>query len=149
MKVFSRHLVPALFFLLFGLFFLVSSMHLPSGDLREPSSGFWPLTVSIYLIVFIVIFFFKHQHGNVKLIAAEGVSKSWPVAVFLITLIVYMFVLNTLGFFLSTCLLLFTLFRIMGFRSIFYSLLTAFFSSLAFTLFFGLLFEIPLPKGLL
>jgi hypothetical protein len=97
----------------FALFICVEAFRLPLGSVRDPGPGFLPLLVGVLLAGLSVICFLQARRGPSE--APKGgwySAERWKNLVWvLLALLAYAAVLDSLGFLISTFLLLVVLFR--------------------------------------
>jgi putative tricarboxylic transport membrane protein len=123
---------------------------IPMGSIRQPGPGFLPFWVGVILALLSVILWFQAGYRKpaaelVRFLSGEG---KWPyVAAAGIALLIYAFLLEPLGFIISTFLLLIFLFRIIGKQKwwvgVTGSLLVTFFTHLIFKV----ALKVQLPRG--
>src|SRR5215467_14199984 len=93
------------------MFAIVEASHLPFGTLRAPDAGFFPLTLSVLLLVLaiaIVVGSFSEARP------AEFTARSWHVPVTAAAFMLYALTLQKVGFLVSTVLVLLLLMRGLG-----------------------------------
>lgn len=146
------HILPAVFWIVLSVFVMIFSHHLDLGNFQNPGPGLMPFLVGIALLLAAIIILIKSflniKEGHDKV---EGVAPSeinfCKVGLVLGALFTYAFLLEKLGYLVTTSLLLIFLFKIAGsqkWRSILAaSVLTVIITFLLFT-FLGLRF----PKGI-
>jgi putative tricarboxylic transport membrane protein len=123
----------------------------PMGSIRQPGPGFLPFWVGVILALLSVILWFQAGYRKpaaepVRFLSGEG---KWPyVAAAGIALLIYTFLLEPLGFIISTFLLLIFLFRVIGKQKwwvgVTGSILVTFFTHLIFKV----ALKVQLPRGL-
>ena len=139
---------------LFGIVIIVKSVYLGLGSLARPGVGLFPFIAGIGLVsvtFFPVVNKFIETHKECDKDVGQKFfgSSVINVLVSLIALVIYAFILQWLGYLLSTFMLLAILFKIAGFRKWLFSLIVSFISALTtYTVFFYWL-HVRLPKGIL
>jgi putative tricarboxylic transport membrane protein len=142
--------ISNILFALFGLFTSWGSVNVGLGTLTHPGPGFFPFWAGI-LLAFISLFQLMKslpmrkngEKGNI------WINIEWiNLIVFALTLFIYIFVIDLLGFLISSFLLLVILFKMpkgqKWHRAIFSSFLTVFFSYLIF----GYWLDVYFPSGI-
>ncbi len=145
--------VGSIFWLAIGLISAYGALQLGFGNWHEPGSGFLPFLAACFVtLMALVIFvqsFFRGQ-GLQKGLAALWENVNWrrPFSIVLIIL-VFIFVLETLGFLVTNFLLLFFLFkkveRLSWMKAVVYPALTV---TVSYVL-FHIVLKSTLPRGFL
>lgn len=147
-------LSDGIIWLILGIGMCIESINLNLGKLNKPGPGFMPFLSGTFLSLLglVLILYFKGKGGeNEKLKAKETVltENCRKVILTLLTLFGYTFLLEILGFFLTSILFLFTLFEItQGKRWVVHFIfagLTVFLSYVIFSMWLMVHF----PKGIL
>ena len=144
--------VSSLFGLLFALYILKESFDLDVGGLHQPGPGFFSLFGGIFLGVFSAILFFRSlvSQARKKDRKAKGQEENLRFVFYVFAgLLVYAFVLEWLGFILSTFLLVVILLRFFDPQKWWKLLLTAGVASVSTYVIFAVLLRSELPKGIL
>jgi putative tricarboxylic transport membrane protein len=144
------YMILTLFWLGLGVVVIVFSYHLGLGGFNNPGAGLMPFLLGILLIlfsliIFIISFIKKAEGDDIKKVeqTRTGYNK---IALVLLGLFLYSFILERIGFVITTWRFLFFLFRSMGNKwttTFFASTLTVFATYFVFT-FFGVRF----PAGI-
>jgi hypothetical protein len=138
----------ALFWILLAIFEGSLSMKLSLGTLKYPGPGFFPIIIGAFLLFFSVLLI---------IIAARGERTSsynkippFPGKVWLICALMfaYSFLLEYLGYIVSTALLLFYLFKYPASKKWGEALLMSVTVVILTYYFFGVLLEAQFPKGI-
>ncbi len=130
---------------------LWQSMKVPMGNIRQPGPGFLPFWVGVILALLSVILWFqagfrKPAGEPVRFLSGEG---KWPyVAAAGIGLLIYTFLLELLGFIISTFLLLIFLFRVIGKQKWWVGVTGAILVTFFTHLIFKVALKVQLPRGL-
>jgi hypothetical protein len=85
-----------------GLYLAYEALKLPFGTVRQPDAGFFPLCIAVslaFLSGFIFLGTFMSEHVGEPLRFREGMPS---VLITVLALILYIFVLNLLGYLIST-----------------------------------------------
>jgi hypothetical protein len=140
--------------LLLGVGTGAESLRLGVGSWMLPGPGFLPLGASLVLIFLAIAILIRAWPGGVA-DAAVG-QDSWPhannlrtVVSVLVALGMYALVWNTLGFSLSTCMLLAFLFRYAGRQRWAIVIAGTLVTTLACYLLFGVFLKVELPVGVI
>jgi hypothetical protein len=144
--------ISGLFWLIFSLFFSYSAYKLGMGSLRQPGPGFfffWAGIVVALLSLSVVVKSFGKKAADREKESIFGKSNVGKVCLVLISLFLYAFLMEPLGFLIVTFLLFMVLLGVIEKKSWRFAVLV----SLAVTCIAYLVFEIglqsQLPKGLL
>lgn len=141
-----RARLPAAVLIGIGVAALFEGSGLSFGSVQQPGSGFYPILVSVALIVFATIAFAKPSPSDaIKAREPHGQSRVWLVVA---SVAVYAWALTPVGFLLCTATLLVALLRGIGGVSWPLSLPTAAIGSIACYVLFTQL-GMPLPAGVL
>ncbi len=127
----------------------VEALRLGMGDVRRPGAGFMAFLIGTSLGVsglLLTLWATLKGKGGSKLFAGQNWKN---VTITLLALVLYIFVMEPLGFFLSTFLLLFVLFKITAPNKWFSPLVTSVMVVFSCYLIFVVWLKIPLPKGVL
>ncbi len=142
----------SLFWLFAGIMIALWSLRYGFGSLHEPGIGFITFFAgSILAVLALILFFtsFRLQKGGGTLWNLWAGLDVRKVVYVLVLLTAYTVLLRPTGFLLSTCILLFLLFRVKGA----YRLVTAIIFSILVTAVSYLIFDVwlqaQLPKGIL
>jgi Tripartite tricarboxylate transporter TctB family len=138
--------IVALGVLAFSLAYLAGSLSLKVGTLAQPGAGQFPAAIAVALLAAAA----HHAWRTFRAPPGEELARGWtklaPAGI-AATLLVYPILLRTLSFLLATCIILFVLFRLLGFRRYSTSALSAAVTTiLSFVLFAGLL-GVVVPSG--
>ena len=124
---------------------------IPMGNIRQPGPGFLPFWVGVILALLSAVLWFqavsrKPAAEPARFLSGEG---KWPYVIAAgIALLIYAFLLEPLGFIISTFLLLIFLFRVIGKKSwrvgVTGAIVVTFFTHLIFRV----ALKVQLPRGL-
>ena len=146
----ERDLGASVFLLCFSLFFWLQVIKLPFGVLSAPESGLWPLVLAVLLSVGSVAYFFRSLKGRGAGQAFFSRPGSWrQIALALAVLFLFAFLLQRMGYLLSTFALIAILLRTLRPQRWWVVLGTACVSAVVSYLLFDTLLGIDLPKGIL
>jgi putative tricarboxylic transport membrane protein len=137
----------SIFFVAMGVFLAWHSVKLSVGSPRVPGPGFFPLCLSLLLIFIAAIIFF--QGLKKKSDPPEIGLRRSRVAIVLGAIILYAFVMESVGYLISTFLLILLLLRIMVKKAWWYGLGVAGAVTLVSYLLFRVWLQVLLPSGLL
>ncbi len=125
------------------------SFRLPFGSFATPGAGFLPFSVGVLMFLLSLILFIqslsKEEEGRKGLWGKGGTRR---VLLILASLIVYGFLLESLGFILMTFLLMGFLLLAIGSQRIVLVFLISLSSSIGCYAVFQLWLEVQLPKGI-
>jgi len=137
----------ALFLICLGAFMSWQAKKLTVGTPSFPGPGFFPFCLALLLIGIAMVIFFQ---GIKQKPAEREAGLRWQrVAVALAAIFVYAFVLESLGYLLSTFFLMILLLKLMSRKPWWYSPGVAAFISLVSYLLFRVSLQLSLPRGIL
>ena len=150
-KIRTYDLASSLFWLLCGMLIILFSVQLPLGTIDRPGPGLIPFLLGMLLDGLALVLFFGSlaQKGKGKTAQpfwsdrARGKKVIWAV----VSMVVYAFVLNYLGFVTATFLLMFFLFKMIFTLKWTVALGAALLTLLLTYLLFIAWLEIQLPSG--
>jgi hypothetical protein len=144
-------LISGLFWLLCSALMIIGSSHLPLGTMGNPGPGFVPLLVGILLgIISLAIFIYAFLQEPSGRKAFWMDKKKWPkVVTTVLMILIYTIAFPYLGFFVSTLLLMFFLFKAIGGMKWKASLAGAILTSSCFYLVFKVWLKVQFPGGAL
>ncbi len=135
------------FFLLIGVFYVLSSRSLTLGTFSAPGEGFIPIIIGMLMIIFSSILLFRRETSVERSSAGRDVTAR--VIKIAGTILAYVFLIALIGFKLSTFLVLLVSVRIFGGDNwkgnIIFSLITTVFSVILFQVWL----QLPLPEPIL
>lgn len=137
-------------FLILACYIFLGSIELGLGQLRNPGAGFFPFLSALSLGILSLILLLSSLKGAVtqeQLHWPKGIHR-WRIMLTLSTLVLYAFVLNTLGYFIGTLLLLLFLLKVVAAQKWALSISVAAFAVLITYLLFGVWLNVPFPKFL-
>lgn len=152
MKITTRNRITGGLFLLFGLFMFFESNKIAARMTKDIGSGFFPKVVSVAIIAValavIALSFLKKSDDLVK---KENLSQfgGWAT---ISLLVLYVAVLNRIGFIISTIIYLFIQMYLLSTdenRNWWVMAIFSVISPIVIYLFFVYLLKMPLPKGLI
>jgi putative tricarboxylic transport membrane protein len=147
-RSFLRHSdrLSGIILILVAGFAIFEASHLPFGSVRAPDAGFFPISLSVLLLVVAVIIVLGSYISEPK--QPEFTARAWYVAIAAAALVVYALVLQTVGFLIATIVILLLMMRGFGGMSWTRALLIAI--SGVLVSYFGFLeLGVPLPQGFL
>jgi putative tricarboxylic transport membrane protein len=139
-------IVVGLCFLAIGIAFMAGSVRLKIGVPTEPQPGFFPFFDGIILIVLSAIFLLQVWRGRAGDSPAFG--KVGGLAFVVLTLILYVAALETLGYIITTAILSAVVLRVMETKPM-VLVLTSLILAVVSYLLFDRLLGVTLPPGLL
>jgi putative tricarboxylic transport membrane protein len=137
----------SIFFMAMGGFLGWQSVVLSVGSPRHPGPGFFPFCLSLFLIFIAVIIFF--QGLKKKPNPPETGLRRSRVAIALGAIILYAFILEPVGYLISTFFLILLLLRIMVKKAWWYAPGVACVVTLVSYLLFRVWLQVLLPSGVL
>src|SRR4030042_3849660 len=144
-------IIPIFFLIGLGLLVMILSYSLGLGGLHNPGPGLMPFLLGFFLflasIYFLITFFYKKASGDGVVKEEQGQINYVRLCMVLASLFAYSLLFETLGFLITTLLILIILFRSTNNRwyaVLIASVLTAFISYVLFS-YLGIRF----PKGIL
>ena len=152
----SVKLYCSLFWLLFSVVMGQQAFRLPMGVMRDPGAGFFPLLIALVtglLAILALAEAFRLKQGpTATQTEAPGSTERfrwWNIAVILAALIAYALSLPTVGFLVNTFLFMLLLLKVIEPQTWTKSLLAAVITAVASELFFNVLLNAQIPKGIL
>ena len=140
---------PAIFFFFLSLYICFESLHLGLGNWQKPGSGFFSFWSGVALGILALFVLFqsrrRKENGNES---REQASWRGRILCFL-SLLVFLLLLDTLGFILTTFLFILFLIRIVERKSWIDASVTALVVALASYGLFEICLQSQLPKGIL
>jgi putative tricarboxylic transport membrane protein len=144
----SNDIIGSLIFLIFSLIGFIYGYRLPRGTLFKPGAGFFPFYLSVILGILSLMLLFKSLMRK----AGESIQigSRWKKLILsVLGLVAFAYILQPLGFVLSSILVFFLIMKFVEGRTWKLTLVT----SISFTVFFYVVsvkyLSIPLPKGIL
>ncbi len=135
----------ALFFIILGGFMAWQAAKLSIGSPRMPGPGFFPFCLSIFLIIVALIILLRGLKLPPRV--QESGQKWGRVTLALVAIFVYALVLETLGYLISTFVLMVLLLNMMGKRSWWFAPTVSAIITLASYILFKVWLEVLLPRG--
>jgi putative tricarboxylic transport membrane protein len=142
----KRDIGVAILTLIFGAAAGYESAKLPFGTVHSPGQGFFPWWVSavIFLLALLLLFQALTSRSDV---AREGSGRIGKVGALLVILAAYTFMLEPLGYPLSTFLLVLFMLRVIDTQRWAVALGMALITSVGSYVVFAIWLSIPLPRG--
>ena len=119
------------------------------GTPQSPGAGFWPLAIAVVMFGLGLILFFQADSDEMPLETASSESRWGKFWLSLGTLVFYVAFLESLGYLLTTALVLLAQLRFVEDRSWRSSLFTAIFAAVISLLVFRVLLKVSLPQGVI
>jgi len=145
----------SLFWLLFSVVMSREAFRLPMGEMRDPGAGFFPLLIALVtgLLALITLVQALRQKRDQK----DGLQPSppaepfrwWNLVIIVAALGAYALTLQTIGFMVSTFWFMFLLVKVIEPQSWAKSLIAALITAVVSELFFNVLLQAQIPKGIL
>ena len=150
MKYFDK--ISSTIWLLIAFFFIWFVTYVPMGRISVPGPGFMPFWVGVTLAILSIILLGEatvrkpSAEEQVKFLSGEG---KWLRVVFtVVPLLIFAFIVETLGFIVSTLLLIFFLFRFISNRKWWVAITATILVTLAAHLIFRVVLKVQLPYGI-
>ena len=143
--------ISALTLLVLALAALLEAGKLPFGTFSSPQPGFFPLILAIFLAFFSVVLLAQEIPQTDKETGAllGGVALWKRIVLAIGALVAFGLLFETIGYLLTTFLLIVFLLRAVERQKWWLVVVVAFCTSLVIYLLFGLLLNTPLPAGIL
>jgi hypothetical protein len=143
----------SLFWLLFALVMGYQASLLPMGEMREPGAGFFPLFIALVtgllaILALIGAWKTKPEPAPEKPRPDEP-FRWWNLAIIIAALTAYALTLSTVGFLLSTFWFMLLLVKVVEPQTWTRSLTAALITAVASELFFNVLLNAQIPRGVL
>jgi len=150
-----RDIVSGFFFLIVGVFFVINASFLDLGTFSDPGPGLIPLIPGILLSLLSAVLVLKsyrgmksqREQGHPATKPAESLKWQPVVVITLSAMLVFALVLESLGFVVSSFLMMFFLFKFIGGQAWSRSLLGAVLSVGACYLVFKVWLAVQFPLG--
>lgn len=147
----KRDAISSVLWFAVAVFVFLSSIHLGTGHIGNPGPGFVSFWASIFFTCFTVLMLVLNLFGKKS---APGLSEAWKglhwgkVVIVIASCIIYLSVMEKLGYLLATVGLMLVLFGLSKMKSwvVVLSSLIAVTSSYYL---FHILLKVPLPRGIL
>ncbi len=141
--------MSSLFWLAFAAYIMVESLRLPLGSLRDPGAGFFPLGSGLILAGLSVVNYLQARRGPDMEERSWYSEERWPNVIMVVAgLVVYTVLLGTLGFLISTFLLMIFLLRAIDPQKWMVTLGGSALGVAMFYVVFKFLLKVQLPKGM-
>ena len=135
--------IMTLFFLLGSIVYLLGAHQLAFGTLGAPKSGFLPMLVGIVGVMLVLAVMIKQRQE--KKVAQQDKADWTKFCFIIIGLLFYMIALNIIGYFATTFIFLFYLFKVMDTVGWIVPCMAAAGSSLVFHVIFARFLTVTLP----
>jgi len=130
-----------------GVWAIIGGMKLHLGKVSEPQPGFFPFWGGVVLVVLSGLLLIQALSGRSK--GAEAFGALWRPMIMIIGLIVYVAILDTLGYIIATLVLSIVLLRVLGTKRAWVLALAALLISFGSYILFDRLLNVTLPAGIL
>ncbi len=142
--------LSSVFFIIFSAAICLTALKLPWGTLKNPGPMLFPMLLGISLLALAVVLLFQSaSSARTSFLALFPKAEIPKVLYLLIIFFGSIFVLEPLGFFVSTFVLLTLLFKIIGGKGVLKSVLFGFTVSLITYWSFTHLLSVRLPRGVI
>ncbi len=146
----KHDIVSSTIWLTIGLAILFNSLNLGLGSLSVPGSGFMPFLAGalIFFFAFLVLIGAIYRKGEVKQKLWTNIDYTKVSSVFVV-LLLYIFLLEKIGFIVGTFLLISLLMLFIGSRGWLQSLIGGIIATVVCYFLFNVWLQTQLPKGFL
>jgi hypothetical protein len=143
--------ISSLIWLFFAVYICIESLRLPLGSWRDPGAGFLPLGSGLCLGILSIVAYLQARFRKEDDVRESWYSKErWKsLPIILAVLFGYSLFLDTLGFLVSTFILLLMLFRFVGPQKWVVAVGGSALASIASYVVFELWLRTQLPRGIL
>ena len=147
-----RDVVSAIFLTALGLFYLMSSLQYQAGDVGNPGSGFFPRMIGFVTlccsVLYLVISLRKRKAEEISVLW-EGIDirRVLLAGIVLGCVVVYLLILDFVGFLVASSILIFFLARVMGGNKWVHNAILGIVSSGSMYWFFWMIMKVPIPLG--
>ena len=119
------------------------------GTPQSPGAGFWPLAIAVAMSGLGLVLFFQTNTDEISRKATSSESRWGKFGLSLATLVFYVAFLESLGYLLTTAIVVLAQLRLVEDRSWRSSLFTAIFAAVISLLVFRVLLKVSLPLGVI
>ena len=142
----------SLFWLFFSLLICREAFRLKLGVLTKPGPGFFPFSLGLVMGILALIALYqsmgkRREEGEKS--EPKGSLRWWNIVIILAALVAYAFFLETIGFLISTFLLITLLLKVVEPQRWSTALVGGLITALASTLVFNVLLRAQIPTGFL
>jgi putative tricarboxylic transport membrane protein len=139
------------FWVLLAIFFCIKSSEAGIGTFRSPGSGFLPFWAGVIFGLLGLILVGRTLFGRDPAVKGEGSNETrWPkVGLVLLSLFLYAWLLEKVGFLIMTFALLTLLFGMVGKSKFWVRVVNALITTLVTYVIFYVCLNVPLPRGLI
>lgn len=142
----------SIFFVLLGAIFLFASYKLPKYSLVPVDADAIPTFLGGTLIVLAILLFFVKDEVSEQEEDKESMKKEqsyWQVVIFIIAILLYITLLEVIGFFVVTALFIMSMTYLLGYRRHLINVIVSITVPSCFWMIFTFLLKIPLPAGII
>ena len=125
---------------------ILESAKLPPGTVRNPGQGFFPWWTSVAVVLLALVLLFQALSAHPR-IAQQGPGRIGKVALLLVVLVAYTFLLDLLGYLLCTFLLVLFMLRALDPQRWTVVLGMAAVTAAGSYVLFAVWLSVPLPRG--
>jgi len=123
----------------------IKSITLDLGNFSSPGPGFTPFVMAVFMFVLSLILLVQTYHAEKSL--AQGLNFRSNSLFVIFSMVVYVFVINKIGYILSSFVLWTLIFRAMGTKKWKWSLIEGILVTFLSYLIFGVVLKLNLPIG--
>jgi uncharacterized membrane protein len=145
----------SLFWILFSVVMSREAFRLPMGEMRDPGAGFFPLLIGVLtglLAVIALVQAFRtkrEQRDGSQASHPEEPFRWWSLVIIVAALGAYALTLQEIGFLVNTLWFMLLLVKVIEPQSWAKSLIAALITAVVSELFFNVLLQAQIPKGIL
>lgn len=145
----------SLFWILFSVVMSREAFRLPMGEMRDPGAGFFPLLIALVtgllaLIALVQALRTKREpRDGSQASRPEEPFRWWSLVIIVAALGAYALTLQEIGFMVNTFWFMFLLVKVIEPQSWAKSLIAALITAVVSELFFNVLLQAQIPKGIL
>ena len=144
-KMARRDAILAAVALTLGATTVYESSKLPFGTIHGPGPGFFPWWTSVIIVLLALVLMVQALTGSIT--AGEGSGRIAKVALLLVVLSAYTFLLDPLGYLICTFLLVLFMLRVLDPQQWTVALAMAVITAVGSYVVFAVWLSVPLPRG--
>lgn len=141
--------VTSIFWIIFGLLLAEESYRLNLGQLRKPDSGLFPFIISLGMVLFSFILLIKSLLNKPEEWGKKEKLNYRNIILCIVLLYAYALTFEWIGFIPCTFLLIIFFLKLVERKGWFLVIITALLTAIVSYVFFEILLEATLPKGIL
>ncbi len=134
--------------IIFSIYVWLAANAFPSQNTIGPGAEFFPKLTAVILAILSVFLLFKKENSEQSVFTLQRKNVPYFIGSF-ISLIIYVILIPTLGFVISTILLTFIWMWLMGIRKWIALIITSILVAICVSAIFEFLLNVPIPHGIL